>query len=384
MRLTADVGVARGSKHKEEICGDVVQVVRTPHKTTVIVSDGLGSGVKANIMATLTTRIASGLLERDVPIDHVISTIADTLPTCRQRGLAYATFSILQLRDDGNAKLYEYDAPTTFFFRNDAVLPVARDTRIVCGKKIVEASVRLQEDDVILLVTDGVVHAGVGQSLDLGLGEEGLLHFLPTPCSSWSTPELLADFVMHIARSCYCDCLGDDCSVVALRVRQPRKVAVLTGPPLDPDKDTVIVNALLAATDAVKVVCGGTSAKIVERVMGAKLETSLEYVDPRVPPVAYLPSIDLVTEGVLTLNRCYDLLRLVHDGGEFPRSADAATLLARQLWSAEEVVFLVGKSFNLAHANIEEIMQLAPRQYAISRIVALLNRRSIRTEVRYF
>ena len=172
--------------------------------------------------------------------------------------------------------------------------------------------------------------------------------------------------------------------MVALLVRQPRKVAVLTGPPLDPDKDTVIVNALLAATDAVKVVCGGTSAKIVERVMGAKLETSLEYVDPRVPPVAYLPSIDLVTEGVLTLNRCYDLLRLVHDGGEFPRSADAATLLARQLWSAEEVVFLVGKSFNLAHANIEEIMQLAPRQYAISRIVALLNRRSIRTEVRYF
>jgi len=384
MRLTADVSVARGSKHNEELCGDVVQIVRTPTKTTVIVSDGLGSGVKANIMATLTTRIASGLLERDIPIEHVISTIADTLPVCSVRGLAYATFSILQIRDDGGAKLYEYDSPPAFFFRNDAALPVKRMTRIICGKKIVEASLQLQERDVILMVTDGIVHAGVGQSLDLGLGEDGLLHFLAAPCTSWDTPDDLADFVMHIARTCYCNNLEDDCSAVALRVRPPRKVTVLTGPPLNPDNDARMVEELLGESDTIKIVCGGTSAKIVERITGTKLTTSLEYVDPRVPPVAHLAGINLVTEGVLTLNRCYELLRAMQDGGELPRSADAATLLARHLWNAEEILFLVGKSFNLAHANIEEIMQLAPRQYAISRLVALLRRRSIQTEVRYF
>ncbi len=109
MRLTADVAAARGSKFKEELCGDVFQLVRSPSKTTAILSDGLGSGVKANIMATLTTKIACGLLERDVPIDHVVSTIVDTLPVCGERGLAYATFSILQISASGNAQLYEYD-----------------------------------------------------------------------------------------------------------------------------------------------------------------------------------------------------------------------------------------------------------------------------------
>ncbi len=145
-----------------------------------------------------------------------------------------------------------------------------------------------------------------------------------------------------------------------------------------------MVKALLDEVNATKIVCGGTSAKIVERITGGKLETSLEYVDPRIPPVARLNNVDLVTEGVLTLNRCYELLRALQEGEELPRSDDAATLLARHLCSAEEVLFLVGKSFNLAHANIEEIMQLAPRQYVVSRIVSLLRRRSIQTEVKYF
>ncbi|MBS3985657.1 MAG: SpoIIE family protein phosphatase [Selenomonadales bacterium] len=384
MKLTADVAAARGSKHKEELCGDVFQLVRSPGKITAILSDGLGSGVKANIMATLTTKIACGLLERDVPIDHVVSTIVDTLPSCSERGLAYATFSILQIRADGNAQLYEYDSPPALFFRDDCLVPIERHTRVICGKKITEASLQVEKNDVALLVTDGVLHAGVGQSLDLGLGLEGLLGFLPTPCTSWPTPEALVDFVMHVTNSCYCSRLGDDSTAVGLRVRSPRSVAVFTGPPLERVNDEAMVRALLDERNSTKIVCGGTSAKIVERVTGGRLETSLEYVDPRIPPIAHLEGLDLVTEGVLTLNRCYELLRALQDGEELPRSTDAATLLARHLSSAEEVLFLVGKSFNLAHANIEEIMQLAPRQYAVSRLASLLRRRSIETEVRYF
>jgi hypothetical protein len=384
MKLTADVAVARGNKHKEELCGDVFHLVRCPGRVTAILSDGLGSGVKANIMATLTTKITCGLLERDVPIDDVVCTIVDTLPSCSERGLAYATFSILQINADGRARLYEYDSPPVLFFRGDRLLPIERTTRIICGKKITEAELQMNKDDVALLVTDGVLHAGVGQSLDLGLGLEGLLSFLPTPCSTWSTPEALVDFVMHVTNSCYHNRLGDDSTAVGLRVRPQRAVAVLTGPPLDRANDETMVKALLDEKNSIKIVCGGTSAKIVERVTGGRLETSLEYVDPRIPPIAHLEGIDLVTEGVLTLNRCYELLRALQEGEELPRSEDAATLLARHLSGAEEVLFLVGKSFNLAHANIEEIMQLAPRQYAVSRLVALLKRRSIETEVKYF
>jgi len=384
MRLAADIGVARNSKYKEELCGDAVQVVRTPGQTTVILSDGLGSGVKANIMSTLTTKIASGLLQRAVPLEHVIATIADTLPVCRVRGLAYATLSILQVQHDGKAMLYEYDSPPVHLFRKDLVIPLERKARVIHGKRVLESTFELLEGDVLLMVSDGVIHAGVGEAFDLGLGEDGLLHFLASPCTTWPQAEDMADFIIGLASSCYHQKFGDDCTAVVLRIRPPRGVAVFTGPPLDPKRDEEMVRALMSLTTYKKIVCGGTSASIVSRITGAELETSLEYVDPRVPPIANMSGIDLVTEGVLTLNRCYELLRGVQDGGFFPRSQDGATLLAKELWNAEEVHFLVGKSFNQAHANIEELMQLAPRQYIITRLVDFLRKRSIRTEISYF
>lgn len=384
MRLAAEVALSHVSKHHEELCGDAAQVVRTPSETTIILSDGLGSGVKANIMATLTTQIASGLLKRKVSIEHVISTIADTLPTCKVRGLAYSTLSILQILDDGSASLFEYDAPPALLFRGDKLTPIERQQRQICGRQVTEARFYLQEGDVMLMVTDGVIHAGVGASFDLGLGEDGLLHFLGAPCSTWETAELLADFIIDLAKACYKSEPGDDCSAVAIRIRQPQTVRVMTGPPLDPQYDTEMVKALLSTPGAKRVVCGGTTAQIVSRILGEEIETSLEYIDPRVPPTAVLPRIDLTTEGVLTLNRCYELLRSATEGEDLPRSQDGATLLARILWNAEEIVFLVGRSFNQAHANLEELMQLAPRQHIIAKLARLLEKRGIRTEIAYY
>lgn len=384
MRLAAEVALSRVSKHNEELCGDAAQVVRTPGETTIILSDGLGSGVKANIMATLTTQIASGLLRRKVSIEHVISTIADTLPTCKVRGLAYSTLSILQIRDNGCASLFEYDSPPAMLFRSDQLMPIDRQQRQICGRQVTEARFQLEDGDVILMVTDGVVHAGVGASFDLGLGEDGLLHFLGSPCSTWTTAEQLADFTIDIAKACYQSQPGDDCTAAAIRIRQPQIVRVMSGPPLDPKYDAAMVRDLLEIPGAKRVVCGGTTAQIVGRILGEAIETSLEYVDPRVPPTATLPSIDLTTEGVLTLNRCYELLRSAAEGEDLPRSQDGAARLARILWNAEEVMFLVGRSFNQAHANLEELMQLAPRQHIITKLAHLLEKRSILTQTTYY
>ncbi|MBT9153165.1 MAG: hypothetical protein DDT35_01394 [Firmicutes bacterium] len=234
------------------------------------------------------------------------------------------------------------------------------------------------------MVTDGIINAGVGESFDLGLGEDGLMHFLTSPCTNWHSAEQLADFIVKLAHTCYRNQLGDDCTAVALRVRAPKMVTVLSGPPLSPENDVAMVQALMEGNSSKKIVCGGTSAKIVARILKAEIETTLEYIDPRVPPVAIIKGIDLVTEGVLTLNRCYEILREVQSVCEFPRTTDGATLLAKEIWNAEEVRFLVGKSFNQAHANIEELMQLAPRQYIITRLVSLLNSRGVRTEIIYY
>lgn len=384
MKLAAEVGVARLSKYREELCGDATCIIKTPGETTVVLSDGLGSGVKANILATLTTHIASGLLRRKVSIEHVMSTIADTLPICKTREIAYSTLTILQVRSDGRASLFEYDNPEAILFRDDKPFALQRHERVINGQLVKQANFQTENGDVILLVSDGVMHAGVGGLFDLGLGREGLLEHFTHPCSSGESCEQLADRVIDLTAACYLSRPGDDCTAVVVKMRPPQQVAVLTGPALNPRDDGKMVRALLAAPDSYVAVCGGTTAQIVSRITGRELETSMDYIDPRVPPIGKISGIDLTTEGILTLNLCYQLLRAAADGEELPRRADGATLLAKQLWNAEEVRFLVGRAQNAAHANLEQLVHLAPRAHVVDKIARVLSKRNIEVEVIYY
>lgn len=387
MRLAAEVATAQLSKYQEELCGDAALVVKQPGETTVILSDGLGSGIKANILATLTTNIAAGLLRRQVPIEHVISTIADTLPICKIRGVAYSTLSILQLRENGQARLFEYDNPQIMLFRDDQLYPLERTERVINDQLIREASFQTQKNDIMLMVSDGVIHAGIGGLYDLGLGQAGLLEHFTAPNSSGLSCERLADQVIDLAAACYLCQPGDDCTAIVVKMRPPLRVTVLTGPALDKNDDSKMVNKLLANDDdnnGFRVVCGGTTAQIVSRITKRELTTSTEYVDPRVPPIAKIDGIDLTTEGILTLNLCYQMLTAASNGEELPRSQDGATLLAKRLWNAEEVQFLVGRAMNPAHANLEQLVHLAPRAHVVDKIAKVLRKRSIKVEVEYF
>ncbi len=384
MRLAAEVGIAKLSKHQEELCGDATSVVKTQNGTTVVLSDGLGSGVKANILSTLTTHIAAGLLRRNVAIEHVISAIANTLPICQTRGIAYSTLAILQIGNDGQAKLLEYDSPEAILFRDDQPIRLQREEHLINGQKVKQATFRVQKGDVILMVSDGVIHAGVGGLFDLGLGQEGLLEYFRQPCSSSETCEQLADRVINLTAACYLSRPGDDCTAIVTRIRPPQRVTVFTGPPLNPEDDKEAVRTLLAETNSFLAVCGGTTAQIVSRITGRELRTSTEYVDPRVPPVGEIRGIDLTTEGILTLNLCRQLLQGAAEGEELPRRRDGATLLAKQLWNAEEVKFIVGRAQNKAHANLEQLVHLAPRTYVVDRIAKVLAKRNVQVEVVYY
>ena len=154
------------------------------------------------------------------------------------------------------------------------------------------------------MVSDGIIHAGIGGLYDLGLGQDGLLEHFTDPCSSGENCEQLADRVINLATACYLSRPGDDCTAVAIKIRPPQQVTVLTGPALNPKNDTEMVRQLLANSGSYVAVCGGTTAQIVSRVTGRELSTSTDYVDPRVPPVGNIEGIDLTTEGILTLNLC--------------------------------------------------------------------------------
>ena len=349
MPLHAEVNVAQLCKNGEELCGDNVQITRTADSVIVVVSDGLGSGVKANILATLTTKIASSMLARGADLDDVVETIAQTLPVCRERKIAYSTLQILRIDHNGNATLVEFDSPRTLLSRAGHVMPFPAQSRTIGGKTVLAGQFELRENDWVVLVSDGVIHAGIGGLLPLGLGWNGIADRFSEDVTKAKDTADLCSSLINCCEGYYLGKPGDDTTVVAVKIRNPRRINLMMGPPASPDHDATVVRSFLAAPGQ-KIVSGGTTATLVSRILGKPLKVSLEYHDPTIPPIAHLEGIDLVTEGVLTLNAAADRLRSVTDLKRSSRQ-DGATLAARLLLEGDHIHIWAGGAVNPAHQN---------------------------------
>ena len=266
MRLIVEVAWDSLCKHGEELCGDWVKVTRSDAGAlSVVMSDGLGSGVKANILATLTVEIASSMLAQGIGVEEVLQALADTLPECQVRHLAYATFAVLQVIDGRDAFLVEYDSEPLILVRDaEVVVQLPMHARQVGGRDVREGRFALQEGDYMVMVSDGHVHAGVGGLYRLGWGWQNIA----TAVRRWAGTKGDA---YQLVRSLQCTCLklyggrpGDDSTAIGMWVRQPRSVTVFTGPPAKRGRDRQVVESFMAAGGS-KVVCGGTTAQIVAR-----------------------------------------------------------------------------------------------------------------------
>ncbi|MFZ5778435.1 MAG: PP2C family protein-serine/threonine phosphatase [Bacillota bacterium] len=381
MLISADIACRQLPKEGEELCGDAVEIVRDRQGVTVILSDGLGSGVKASILATLTVKVAAGLLRRRVDLHTVLESVADTLPVCQTRGLAYSTLSILRLEETGQASLVEIGNPGLLLFRGGRPVPVERRTSCIMGKEVAEAKFAVEPGDCLLLVSDGVIHAGVEALFDLGLGPEGLIEHLPDPCQPARTAIELARIIIELAEACSCGAPRDDATAVAVKIRAPSRVTVCTGPPVRPADDRRLIQRLLADVASQKVVCGGTTGQIVARETGHELTVEPEYADPAIPPTAEIEGVALATEGILTLNRCLTILSRPEPE---ITGADGASRLARILLEADEVTFLVGLAQNPAHRDLETLVHLLPRDKSVDRLQSILEEMGKRVMVEFF
>lgn len=354
-QLFADVGFASLLKHGEELCGDKVHITRTEESTVVVLADGLGSGVKANILATLTSKIAGDMLRMGADIEDVVDTITGTLPVCKVRGVAYSTFTLFQMFPDGQVYIVEYDNPSTFYFHNGRLAQLKTNERIVNGKLIKESRFHAAEDDTLVMVSDGAVHAGVGGILNLGWQWEHIADFLQRVVPFASTPEEVAGQLADACNELYCSKPGDDTTVVSVKFRRPTPVALFVGPPRNQQDDEAMVREWFKQPGK-KVICGGTSANIAARLLNLSIDVDQEgAVNPEVPPIARMKGIDLVTEGVLTLRKVLEYLNDFAAGG-LDQSAleepDGASRLARLLIrEATQIGFYVGTAINPAHQN---------------------------------
>jgi len=373
MKLYYEWGTKQLHKHGEELCGDNIAISRHADSVTLALSDGLGSGVKANILATLTTQIAMRLLEENLPLGEVVQTLSETLPVCAVRKVAYSTFAIAQFFSHGVARVVEFDSPPPVLLRGRRVQPVSYEERRIDGKTIHEAVLELQEGDWVVFVSDGVLNAGIGGVYPLGWGWEQTAQFLEKHAHRDLSAEDLAARVAEAVAGLYAERPGDDVSIAVFKVRHKRVASVLTGPPSRRGEDAQWVERFTRRLGQ-RVVCGGTTAKIVARHMGQPLEVDLATITADVPPIARLAGVDLVTEGILTLTRLRDLLRAGTDRAAVRFQADGASSLLRLLLDVDHIHFLVGQAVNPAHQNPELPHQIGIRVGVVREIVEELRR----------
>ena len=120
--LCVDVGYKSVNHFGEQLCGDHVDVVEEGENSSVVVlADGLGSGVKASILSTLTSKIISTMMAEGLSVEDCVSTIAATLPVCSVRGVAYSTFTIVHIVNDETAEIIEFDNPKIIAIRDGAL-----------------------------------------------------------------------------------------------------------------------------------------------------------------------------------------------------------------------------------------------------------------------
>ncbi len=369
--LFSEIGISQLSKTGEELCGDSVQTVKTSTHTIIVVSDGLGSGVKANILSTMTTRIATSMLKRGTSLADVVDTIAQTLPICRQRKIAYSTLQIIKIANNGDTSVVEFDSPASFLIRKGKILPFPTEEKIVAGKKLRMGRLQLQEGDILTAVSDGVIHAGIGGLLKLGWGWQGVLQQLAITCRRECSAAEMGKDIIGCCEGYYLGRPGDDCTVVMVKLRQPVQLMLMAGPPMGREEDELVVRRLLAF-EGKKVVSGGTTANIVSRVTGKPAVVDITYPNPDIPPTACIEGIDLVTEGVLTLNAVSERLQSRQLHYLHSRLQDGATLLMKLLLEADEINILAGKAINPAHQNPHFPVQINLKAQVLDKLVGSL------------
>ncbi len=387
--LCADIGYKSINHEGEQLCGDHVDIVEQGENSTVIVlADGLGSGVKASILSTLTSKIISTMMAEGLPLEECVSTIAATLPICSQRGVAYSTFTILHLIRNETAELIQYDNPAVIFLRNFENVDYPMQELHIGGKQIYKSSIRLQEDDIFIAMSDGCPHAGIGIAYNFGWKREEIMDFMASIAPAGYTAKTLSTMLVDECDKQYGHHPGDDATACVVRIRRREPMNLLFGPPRNRD-DCDRMMSLFFSKEGKHIVCGGTTSSIAARYLGKPLRASLNFERSDVPPIAEIEGVDLVTEGVITINKVLEYARdALGDNALYEQwslNKDGASRICRLLFEeATDINFFVGRAVNPAHQNPDLPITFNIKMNLVEQLSQCLRDMGKRVKVIYF
>lgn len=384
-RFFIEVDCQQKNHDGERICGDVFVSgkVKEENRIVIVLSDGMGHGVKASVLATLTATMALNFTKEHREPEKTAEIIMKTLPECSERKMNYSTFTIIEVDFNGNTRILEYDNPECIVIRNKQVLELERKIIVLqgecnTGKKLRMTSFKAKKDDRIIFTTDGVTQSGLGTpQFPFGWGNDNVARFAidMTKRNPQISASDLAKRIINIAHRNDGFQLKDDTSCGIIFMREPRELLICTGPPYDEANDA----AMAAQVDKFagkKLIMGATTGDIVARELGIKIKDGQEFADPDLPPISYMEGIDLYTEGILTLSKVEKILKSYTNTSILGNGP--ADQVVKFMLESDEIHFLIGTRINLAHQDPSAGMDIEIRRTVIKRIALLLEEKFLK------
>ena len=369
----------------EKICGDVFlsRKIKEEGRIIAVLSDGMGHGVKANVLATLTATMAINFAEEHKDVQVIAEIIMNTLPICSERKISYSTFTIVDIEADGETRILEYDNPQCIVLRGNKPLNpnwenITMESERNKGKILRTCRFYPKLGDRIIFMSDGVAQSGMGsEKYPFGWGRDateeyilGLIHHEPSLSAS-----KIAAKVVNYAHINDRYSSKDDTSCAVIYFREPRKLLIVTGPPFEEDRDKEYGD-IVKSFEGKKILCGATTADIVARELKQTVEDSFDFDDPDLPPVSYMPGVDLITEGILTLSKVNDILKNYNN--QMRLGKGPADRIVRMLLDSDKINFLIGTKINIAHQDPNLPVELEIRRTVVKRIARLLEEKFLK------
>ena len=388
--LCADIGYASLNHVGELLCGDHVELVDRNDGTSVLVlADGLGSGVKASILSTLTSSIISTMMANGMDLEDCVRSVASTLPVCSERNVAYSTFTIMHLQKFETAELIQYDNPHAIMLREGALMSYRKDRIELDEKTIYRSVIPLKSGDTFVFFSDGMLNASEGEELNLDWNLTSISEFVEMVYDPSLSAKSLSTMLLSACNNMYGGKPGDDITVCTVKIRDRERVNVLMGPP-EKDSDLELMLDAFFAQKGMRIVCGGTTSKLAAAYLGTEVDESMPLIiDPEIPPIAAIPGVELVTEGVITMTRVLEYAKdFVEDNkrsDEWSFKKDGASLIAKILFDkATDICFYIGRAMNSAHQNPNLPVSFNMKMRIVEELSACLKKMGKRVEVNYF
>ncbi|MBQ8508153.1 MAG: SpoIIE family protein phosphatase [Clostridia bacterium] len=388
IELYTDAGSMSLTKHGEQLCGDNIEFRLSDHVSICVLADGLGSGVKANILATLTSQILATMSEGGMSIEDCVDTIVRTLPKCSVRHVNYSTFTIVKIRDQKYVELTRFDNPHTVVLRNGKNYEFKYHSRMIEDKKIYFSDFEAEENDVVVVMSDGAIYAGLGGLYPFGWGRDKIIEYLEAHYHKDMTAKGIATLLARECNRLYEGKPGDDTSFAVMRLCPREHVNLMIGPPSAMNLDDAMVNKFFAS-EGMHIVCGGSTNRIAARYLGKEVYASLDYGESDLPPVYSLEGVDLATEGVVTISKVLEYAQEHLEGKQLNPAwkmiDDGASRIAHALFErATDVHFFVGCAINPAHQNPNLPIAFGAKFQLIDQLSKCLEKMGKKVSVRFY